>query len=214
MALGISAALPAQAATCKITGIKPASVSIGLSPVTKTWGVKTSGCQVKDWYIFSEAKDIRAEKRDPRATVDPYYLSSWEAGNNRIPMTVLVVTASDTVVATVGLSLRRRGTWGSTFNAAPEPVAKGASITLSGKLTRANWDTMKYSGYSGKRIRVQFRAPGESAFKNVDTAVTANGGKVSATVTAKKDGAWRLYWPGNTKTNAVASSADYVDVRS
>jgi hypothetical protein len=214
MAWGISAAQPVQAATCKITGITPASVAVGLSPVAKTWGVKTSGCKVKNWFIFSEEKNIWAEKGDPRAAVDPYDLSNWEAGNNRIPMTVLVVTTSDPVVATVDLSLRRRGTWGSTFNAAPEPVTKGGKITLKGKITRANWDTMRYAGYSNKKIRVQFRAAGKKTFKNVKTVVAAYGGKVNTTVTAKTDGAWRLYWPGNTITGVVASSADSVDVRS
>ncbi|MDH6617610.1 hypothetical protein M2163_004718 [Streptomyces sp. SAI-135] len=33
-----------------------------------------------------------------------------------------------------------------TANAAPEPVKKGKTITVTGKLTRANWETRKYNG--------------------------------------------------------------------
>lgn len=33
-----------------------------------------------------------------------------------------------------------------TVNAAPEPVVKGGTITVTGKLTRANWDTYRYAG--------------------------------------------------------------------
>src|SRR4051812_40411247 len=37
-----------------------------------------------------------------------------------------------------------------TANASPEPVTKGKPITVTGKLTRANWSTKKYGAYSGR----------------------------------------------------------------
>ncbi|MFD7684309.1 hypothetical protein, partial [Streptomyces sp. NPDC060187] len=35
-----------------------------------------------------------------------------------------------------------------TVNASPEPVKKGKTITVTGLLSRANWDTGKYAGYT------------------------------------------------------------------
>jgi hypothetical protein len=44
-----------------------------------------------------------------------------------------------------------------TANAAPEPVKKGKTRTVTGKLSRANWNTHKYSGYSGQSVKLQYR---------------------------------------------------------
>ncbi|CAM5362838.1 hypothetical protein SBADM41S_08717 [Streptomyces badius] len=35
-----------------------------------------------------------------------------------------------------------------TVNASPEPVTKGRTITVTGRITRANWDTHTYQGYA------------------------------------------------------------------
>ncbi|MGW4906038.1 DUF1153 domain-containing protein [Streptomyces sp. NPDC004270] len=37
-----------------------------------------------------------------------------------------------------------------TADASPEPVAKGKTITVKGKLTRADWDAAAYKGYQGE----------------------------------------------------------------
>ena len=38
-------------------------------------------------------------------------------------------------------------------NASPEPVAKGKTITVTGKLTRANWETHDYRGYTNQPVK-------------------------------------------------------------
>ncbi len=43
-------------------------------------------------------------------------------------------------------------------NAAPEPVAKGKTITITGKLERASWDTYKYAGYTQQIVHLQERS--------------------------------------------------------
>ena len=48
-ALGVAES--AHAEECTITGISPSSVTVGLSDVTKTWKVLTSGCTVVGWGI-------------------------------------------------------------------------------------------------------------------------------------------------------------------
>jgi hypothetical protein len=44
-----------------------------------------------------------------------------------------------------------------TVNASPEPVKKGKKITVTGALTRANWNTRAWAGYSGQSIKLQYR---------------------------------------------------------
>ncbi|MGY4996647.1 hypothetical protein [Streptomyces sp. 900105245] len=101
----------------------------------------------------------------------------------------------------------------ATANASPEPVAKGRSISVTGKLTRANWSTKKYDAYSGRTVSLQFRAKGADAFKTVKKATTSSTGSLKAAVTASVDGSYRWVYYGNSTTGVATSPADYVDVR-
>lgn len=101
----------------------------------------------------------------------------------------------------------------ATANASPEPVTKGKSITVTGKLTRANWSTKKYDVYSGRTVSLQFRAKGADTFKTVKKATTSSTGGLKATVTASVDGSYRWVYYGNSTTGVATSAADYVDVR-
>ncbi|MFJ6724167.1 hypothetical protein ACIQPQ_04550 [Streptomyces sp. NPDC091281] len=100
-----------------------------------------------------------------------------------------------------------------TADASPEPVAKGRPVTVTGKLTRANWSTKKYDTYSGRTVSLQFRAKGADTFRTVKKATTGRTGGLKATVTATVDGSYRWLYPGNSTTGATTSAADQVDVR-
>jgi hypothetical protein len=100
----------------------------------------------------------------------------------------------------------------SSFNAAPEPVTKGSTITISGTLKRASWTYLKYYGYGSQSIQLQFKKAGTSTYSTVKTVKTSSSGYVKTTVTASVDGTWRFYYPGNS-TTSVANAYDYVDVR-
>ncbi|MFF2850220.1 hypothetical protein ACFVT5_28355 [Streptomyces sp. NPDC058001] len=101
----------------------------------------------------------------------------------------------------------------ATTNASPEPVTKGKPITVTGKLTRANWSTKKYGAYSGRTVSLQFRAKGTDTFKTVKKATTSSTGGLKTTVTASVDGSYRWVYFGNSTTGVATSAADYVDVR-
>ncbi|MFD5568208.1 hypothetical protein [Streptomyces cadmiisoli] len=101
----------------------------------------------------------------------------------------------------------------ATTNASPEPATKGKSITVTGKLTRANWSTKKYDAYSGRTVSLQFRAKGADTFKTVKKATTSSTGGLKVTVTASVDGSYRWVYYGNSTTGVATSTADYVDVR-
>ncbi|MEU1198645.1 calcium-binding protein [Streptomyces sp. NPDC005813] len=101
-----------------------------------------------------------------------------------------------------------------TVNAAPEPVAKGARITVTGKLVRANWDTYRYAGYTGQSVKLQFRPKDSNTYTTVATVNTSSTGTLRTTVKAVKDGYWRWNFTGTNTTGPAKATGDYVDVRS
>ncbi|WP_349362133.1 calcium-binding protein [Streptomyces sp. H27-C3] len=100
-----------------------------------------------------------------------------------------------------------------TANAAPEPVTKNKPITVTGKLARANWDTLTYAGYGAQPVQLQFRPAGSSTYSNVKTVNTNASGNLSTTVTAVKDGYWRWNFTGTSTASPIAAAGDYLDVR-
>ncbi|WP_435221248.1 calcium-binding protein [Streptomyces sp. Tue6028] len=100
-----------------------------------------------------------------------------------------------------------------TVNASPEPVAKGARLTVTGKLVRANWDTYRYAGYTGQAVKLQFRPKGSNTYTTVATVNTNGTGNLRTTVKAVKDGYWRWNFAGTNTTGPAKATGDYVDVR-
>ncbi|MFK0106340.1 DUF5707 domain-containing protein [Streptomyces sp. NPDC091217] len=101
-----------------------------------------------------------------------------------------------------------------TVNASPEPVSKGRTITVVGKLSRASWDDdLQYHGYANQPVKLQFRKAGTNTYSTVRTVHTNVYGNLRTTVTASADGYWRYYFTGSTTTAAVRAAGDYVNVR-
>ncbi|MEU1184335.1 DUF5707 domain-containing protein [Streptomyces sp. NPDC005820] len=100
-----------------------------------------------------------------------------------------------------------------TANATPEPVKKGKTITVSGRLSRADWATATYGGYGSQSVKLQFKKKGSSSFTTVKTVASSTGGAVKTTVKASVDGSYRFVFAGNASTAGVASTADFVDVK-
>ncbi|MFF4588604.1 hypothetical protein [Streptomyces sp. NPDC001388] len=100
-----------------------------------------------------------------------------------------------------------------TVNATPEPVVKGRTLTVKGRLTRANWETGTYSGYTNQKVTLQFRAKGATAYTTVKTITSGTGGALSTTVKAGKDGYYRFTFAGTSTTAARTAAGDFVDVK-
>ncbi|MEU0836569.1 hypothetical protein [Streptomyces sp. NPDC005969] len=100
-----------------------------------------------------------------------------------------------------------------TVNASPEPVRKGKTVTITGKLSRANWDDLAYHGYAGQPVKLQFRKKGTSTYTTLKTIKSSSTGTLKTTSTAKVDGYWRYSFAGTSTTPAVSAAGDYVDVR-
>ncbi|MFF2217023.1 hypothetical protein [Streptomyces antibioticus] len=97
-----------------------------------------------------------------------------------------------------------------TTDAAPEPVAKGAKLTITGKLSRANWETLKYQGFAGQTVKLQYRKAGSAHYSTVKTVKTGSSGQLSTKVTVTSAGSWRYYFPGTTTTARIVSVGDAV----
>ncbi|MGW7543876.1 hypothetical protein ACWGKQ_22590 [Streptomyces sp. NPDC054770] len=100
-----------------------------------------------------------------------------------------------------------------TADASPEPVAKGRTITVKGKLTRADWGSSSYKGYTGQKAVLQFRAADSKTYSNVKGITSGTGGALSTTVKASKSGYYRYVFAGTTTTAAATATGDYIKVK-
>ncbi|WOX15285.1 hypothetical protein [Streptomyces sp. N50] len=100
-----------------------------------------------------------------------------------------------------------------TVNASPEPVKKGRTITVTGKLTRANWESGTYTGYQGRTVHLQFRKKGSSVYTALKSVTSGVGGSLRTTTKAKTDGYYRFVFTGTPTTGPSTATGDFVDVR-
>ncbi|MGP2436685.1 hypothetical protein [Streptomyces sp. JW3] len=100
-----------------------------------------------------------------------------------------------------------------TVNAAPEPVAKGKTLTVTGKATRADWVKHTYPGYADKLAKLQFRKAGTSTYSTVKTVRASSTGALKTTVKAATDGYWRWTFGETATTGGATAAGDYVDVK-
>ncbi|MFF3335523.1 hypothetical protein ACFYWX_39330 [Streptomyces sp. NPDC002888] len=100
-----------------------------------------------------------------------------------------------------------------TVNASPEPVRKGRTITVTGKLTRANWDSRTYTGYQNRSVQLQFRKKGSSTYTTLKTITSGSHGTLKTTTKARTDGYFRFVFTGTATTGPSTAAGDFVDVR-
>ncbi|MET7696048.1 hypothetical protein [Streptomyces sp. NPDC005485] len=98
-------------------------------------------------------------------------------------------------------------------NASPEPVKKGKTVTVTGKLSRANWATSKYAGYATQPAQLQFRKKGSDTYTTLKTVTSSSTGTLNTTTTANVDGYYRFSFAGTTTTGSVKATGDFVDVQ-
>ncbi|WP_055531744.1 hypothetical protein [Streptomyces graminilatus] len=98
-------------------------------------------------------------------------------------------------------------------DATPGSVAAGATITVKGTLTRANWKTRKYEGLANAPVALQFQKKGTTTFTTLKTIKTGSAGALKTTVKATVDGTYRYAFAGSATTAAVTAAGDFVDVK-
>ncbi|MFD7878249.1 hypothetical protein ACFV5G_29820 [Streptomyces sp. NPDC059766] len=100
-----------------------------------------------------------------------------------------------------------------TVNASPEPVKKGRTVTVTGRLTRADWESGTYTGYAGRPVALQFRKKGSTAYTTLKTVTSGSSGTLRTTVKAGADGYYRFRFAGTATTGPSTAAGDFVDVR-
>jgi hypothetical protein len=146
-----------------------------------------------------------------KGLIDPGFIDSNDcAGSAALEVSAFDESddgGADTAQQTV--HLLRAARW-TTFNVHPEPVRKGATITIDGLLQRASWDDHRYHNYTQHTAALQFRRTG-GAYTTVKTLTSATG---SFRTTAKQSvsGCWRYVFAGSSTTGAATSTGDCVTV--
>jgi hypothetical protein len=199
---------------CTINGITPTSVVVGISPVTRRFGVRTSDCSsVQGWGVIVGNYEYIPNDTSPYETFQ--YLSNKDAGYKSVSVRAYNGDYSETERSWArGFRLLRNTGWqGKSFNASPEPVRKGKPVTLKGRLLVANWDTGHYQAARVVSVKVQFRTP-KGSYRTVKSGVhTSSTGWVSTKVTARQTGVWRLVYGGNTIAGPATTTGDAVKVK-
>ncbi|MFJ8842296.1 calcium-binding protein [Streptomyces cyaneofuscatus] len=145
-------------------------------------------------------------------TVNPAELKNAQAANWHVGVVAVTEDGEEIQKDSVArIKVQRLGQL--TVNASPEPVKKGKTITVTGKLTRANWETKKYAGYGAQSVKLQFLKKGAKSWATVKTVKGSSTGTLKTTVKASADGYWRYSFAGTASTSAVSSTGDFVDVK-
>ena len=217
----------AVAPDCTYKGYAPNKIVLGASPVTKTFSVASADCDVLYWavalapFLNASATTGYADSEIPTISLNPRKLTNADAGKHANAAVYLYGTEDPLVEGFVpaggeglALTLQRASTFGSSLNAS-EPVKKGKSVKIVGKLGRINWNgakTLKYGGLAKVKVAVQFQASGSTTWKTMKTVTTATGGKISTTYKQSKSGSWRLSYAGASTTAPSVSKSDAVKV--
>ncbi len=221
-----TASAPACSTPAVIVGttITPSRVVLGTSVpkgITVTTRIKTSGCRIDrveaglygpnfvDTYSL-DAVDTHngVTTYETGLRIGPGSLPNSEAGHWQSYISVWGQSTPNapgpgfTVIRAARLST----------NATPEPVRKGRTITVTGRLQRADWQTLHYRGYGKRNVQLQWRST-DGAYHRVATTTAASDGTLRVRVSAGRDGCYRFVYAGSSTTQAVTSRGDCVDVR-
>jgi hypothetical protein len=176
---------------------------------------------LRNYHLPNGEKFTHVEDRHGRFTVD--FIGTDTFRGNKMagvrPLSAFAfydanhdgVNQEPTDYSTSSFVAKRATTFGSSFNAAPNRPKPGETITITGNLQRANWDTGAYDGYA-TTVTLQFQPAGSDAYTDVKQ-VTDDGTSATTTVQATQSGRWRYHYSGDGVSGASDSKSDKVVVR-
>lgn len=126
------------------------------------------------------------------------YLGQW-------PQYASVTWATDDLLYSTRNKTRFTG-----FNAAPEPVRRGDTLKLSGRLERFAGGTWKVA--ARRRVHIYFRPKGAKTWQLVAQASTDWHGRFGRSVKATRDGTWQIRYEATRNDHGASSDGDYVNV--
>lgn len=117
---------------------------------------------------------------------------------------------SDTEPAAAALTVARTAL--VSIDASPEPVTKGSTIKVTGRVTRLT-ESGSYVSYTGKRVKLYFRTANSPTYTYLGfTASDPSRGTYTRSYRAEVDGYWKAVSEA-TPEYARSYAVDYVDVR-
>ncbi len=219
---------PPPMADCSVVDLSPDAIAVGISLKARvTFDVGTDCDEDTDihWNLDFDKPGPQTGPTGPRLTntkPDPSskrtYIPggeyTWGAGgyagvyNVRVGAWInegqdLQYLGSDDEKRT--LTILRRTTFGSTFNAYPEPRRAGSKMKITGKVKTANWQTKKYEGFA-TGVTLQFRPDGSDDYQDIK-GVWTNGAAANTTVTVQQSGTWRYHYAGDPQNFIAASNS-------
>jgi hypothetical protein len=229
-ATAVTALAPAtaEAATCTrptilSTTVDPTTVVLGTSVpkgITVTTKITTNGCRVDrveaglygpNFVGTFDLSEVGTSKGvttyDTGLRISPGDLPNVDAGRWTSYVTVWGPKTADAP----GPGFRVLHAAGLTTDATPEPVRRGAELTVKGSLTRADWATLTYRGYGHRVVDLQRRTP-DGSYRFVKHVTSASDGALRTTVTATADGCYRFVFAGSSTTARTTAKGDCVDV--
>jgi hypothetical protein len=185
------------------------------APADVSWGADGTGVAkaVLTWTL----PDGTVQYRETAAPGEVRGLGTGCPGRDELGKSIVRVTAYDSSGKALGHKdeyfYQKFNTTISGLNAAPEPVRKGKTISVSGRLLRLDYSPkVGYYSYSGKTIRIYFRTKGGTTWSYVGSTTTHSDGRFKKGFTAKQDGHWRAYFSGTGWHDKQTSPSDYVNV--
>ncbi|MDX3076539.1 hypothetical protein PV364_29890 [Streptomyces sp. MI02-7b] len=97
------------------------------------------------------------------------------------------------------------------FNAGPEPVRKGRTVTTTGTVQKLSGT--KWAAFGKQRVYILFQAKGKKSWTQLGSVKTDTHGHFTARFTAKQDGTWVGVYLASGSYVDAESYRDYVDVR-
>ena len=161
------------------------------------------------------------DNRQPAMTnacAGPWDVSATPTNTTKVNDT-FTTTRGEPFTARAAFSLYRGSRL--TTNASPEPVRRGGTVTVKGRLTRqmlapnrlsTDANSARYVGFAGESVVLQRRTL-SGTYNNIKTVRSNNNGYLTARVTAlPEDRCYRWVYRGSASTLPVAAGGDCVHV--
>jgi hypothetical protein len=215
-------ASPAIASPTALTLAGPTSIVIGTKQIVK---YSVSGAVLADdpsqaavhWRLtgkkvclfdFGDATPSASGSFQDRGLLDPGLIDSNDCAGSAVLSAYYLAGGGASDEASVRILRAARF---ADLNASPEPVGKGATVTIHASLQRASWADHKYHAYHGQTATLQFRTL-TGSYAPVK-AVTGADGDFHATAKQTVSGCWRYVFAGTSTTGPATATGDCVTVK-
>ncbi|MFJ8254377.1 HtaA domain-containing protein [Streptomyces sp. NPDC094466] len=149
----------------------------------------------------------------PGATATTLSVKASAALNGHRYRAVFVNASGESATSAAALTVSAVPARIVSFNASPEPVAKGGKLKVVATLQTAGATDDVWRPLAKAPVVIEFRTKGGKTWSRATTVDTSSKGVVSTSVTAVKDGTWRARYAGTADRAAAVSTYDNVDVK-